>query len=73
MSSNIELVERFADAFNRRDLDRLLELGHPPRTADLRWRETGDVATSLPVRAVFTLDGGSVVRWEGRPTDEAQP
>jgi limonene-1,2-epoxide hydrolase len=121
MSANVELVEQFVDAFNRRDLDRFLALCHheielaTPRGDTLRghegavgwatklwdgntpaevetdlieedgdrvvhhgrlifrWRETGDVAEWVPVRAVFTLDAGMVIRWEGGPTDDFQP
>jgi limonene-1,2-epoxide hydrolase len=117
MSAAVELVEQFVDAFNRRDLDRLLQLCHPeielaspngdalrghegaarwaakqwngntPAEVEtdlieehgsdgvhharliFRWRETGEVAVSVPVRAVFTLDAGRVARWEGGPTD----
>jgi limonene-1,2-epoxide hydrolase len=117
MSAKVDLVERFVDAFNRRDLDRFLELchqdielatpggdtlrghhgaagwatkqwdGNTPAEVEtdlieedgdrvvhhgrliFRWRETGDVAGSVPVRAVFTLEAGRVIRWEGEPTD----
>jgi hypothetical protein len=27
----------------------------------------------VPVRAVFTLAAGMVIRWEGGPTDDFQP
>ena len=120
-SASVELVEQFVDAFNRRDLDRLLQLCHPeielaspngdtlrghegatrwaakqwngntPAEVEtdlieedgsgvvhhgrliFRWRETGEVAVSVPVRAVFTLDADRIARWEGGPTDDYEP
>lgn len=121
-SENVELVERFADAFNRRDLDAFLALCHPeiefhrpvgsttrgqsaarewatrqwqgntPVEVEAdsiedagdgrviqhgrllyRWRETGELAQTVAVRAEFTIADGTVIRWQGGPVDDFRP
>jgi hypothetical protein len=76
-SANVELVERFADAFNRRDLDSLLALCHAEIELDTpagalrghggarRWalkQWQGDTPVEVATDRIEDAEGGRVVQ-----------